>query len=1152
MKRKILALTLAFLMFFSTNISMIKAEENDDLSKYSYTVSDDPNFVDGTMSNPDGYEGPGVEIDGDNVDTIYQSKTRGSGYDLTWTTNESGKKVMLDGDGKAFGYGECKKVIDVSSYNGPIDWQAVKNSGVDGAILRITSFSGGSMHEDDMFATNLAGCRSVNMPFGVYMYSYADCVEDAANEANYVVGLLKKYNIQPSEMGYSVYYDLEENNSTKNLTVDQNANNVEKFVNIIQASGYPVNVYSYTSYLNEKLNSSRIHKYASWIAQYGMRLTFVNNYYTGNYGWQYRSNGSVNGINGDVDVSCFSNFYGYDTENHVNEELGRDTTTPYLEYRANCKNVGWLPYFVEPNTAGTTGRSFPLYQLQVKINNAPNSTHLSGTVKTSKSTLEYENIESDTVLGNAGVAMQQVKFDLDNIPGYHLEYRVHSADIGWQDWVEEGNYAGKETKDIQAIDFRLVADEAESVKSPQIYYRGHIADTGWLEYVPESQIAGQPGSGIFLQALNIGFDNVDEEYTLNGSVYIEGTGWKDISLKDESVVFGTTGQAKAIKGIKLDLQGLSGYSIEYSVYENGKWQDWVGNNEPAGNGDNNIEGVKLRLKYDNTEIEKIELNKSSLTMAKDSQETLIATIRPEDTVMDKTITWKSSDPSIVSVDENGKITANKVGSATITATTVNGLYVTCQVNVEIPISKITLNKDKVTLEKNETIELKATVSPDDATIDKTIKWSSEDEKVAKVDQNGKVTAVDAGTTNIVATTSNGMKAKCSITVTSKITSVSLNKTTAVIDQNGTITLTATINPANTTDSKDISWSSSDPKVAKVEDGKVTGIAEGTATITATTVNGLKDSCKVTVTRQEPNLRYRSHVQDYGWLDWIYNGKTSGTTGENKQMEAIKIELNSGSYKGSIEYSSHVQDYGWMSWIGNGKESGTTGKNKQMEAIKIRLTGDIAKEYNIYYRVHVEEMGWLDWASNGEAAGSTGYSYQIEAIEIKLVEKGETAPGTTTKPFEQRHYIKYAAHVADYGWLAEVYEGNISGTVGKAKQMEAITIALNNPPYDGNIQYRAHVQDEGWQNWRVNGTSAGTSGEARRLEAIEIKLTGEMANKYDVYYRVHCQDYGWLGWAKSGASAGSEGMSKRLEAIEIVFVEKGGKAPGSTSNAFYKK
>ncbi|MFV0393575.1 MAG: hypothetical protein ACK5LC_04150, partial [Coprobacillaceae bacterium] len=66
------------------------------------------------------------------------------------------------------------------------------------------------------------------------------------------------------------------------------------------------------------------------------------------------------------------------------------------------------------------------------------------------------------------------------------------------------------------------------------------------------------------------------------------------------------------------------------------------------------------------------------------------------------------------------------------------------------------------------------------------------------------------------------------------------------------------------------------------------------------------------------------------------------------------------------------------------------------------------------------------------------------------------------------------------------------------------------------------------------------------------LTGEMANKYDVYYRVHAEDYGWLGWAKNGSSAGTSGLSKRLEAIEIVLVEKGGKAPGSTANSYIKK
>ena len=103
-----------------------------------------------------------------------------------------------------------------------------------------------------------------------------------------------------------------------------------------------------------------------------------------------------------------------------------------------------------------------------------------------------------------------------------------------------------------------------------------------------------------------------------------------------------------------------------------------------------------------------------------------------------------------------------------------------------------------------------------------------------------------------------------------------------------------------------------------------------------------------------------------------------------------------------------------------------------------------------------------------------------------------------------------------------------------------------------IQYKTHVQTYGWQNWVTGGNTAGTSGQAKRLEAIQIKLTGQMAEKYDIYYRVHSQTYGWLGWAKNGESAGTEGFAKRLEAVQIVLVEKGGKAPGSTSKPFVKK
>ena len=119
-------------------------------------------------------------------------------------------------------------------------------------------------------------------------------------------------------------------------------------------------------------------------------------------------------------------------------------------------------------------------------------------------------------------------------------------------------------------------------------------------------------------------------------------------------------------------------------------------------------------------------------------------------------------------------------------------------------------------------------------------------------------------------------------------------------------------------------------------------------------------------------------------------------------------------------------------------------------------------------------------------------------------------------------------------------------------MEAITIRNAISEVQGNILYRTHVQTYGWENsWKKNGQISGTSGQAKRLEAICIKLDGELAEKYDVYYRVHVESYGWLDWAKNGEPAGTEGMAKRLEGIQIQYVEKGGKAPGSTDRPYLK-
>lgn len=150
-----------------------------------------------------------------------------------------------------------------------------------------------------------------------------------------------------------------------------------------------------------------------------------------------------------------------------------------------------------------------------------------------------------------------------------------------------------------------------------------------------------------------------------------------------------------------------------------------------------------------------------------------------------------------------------------------------------------------------------------------------------------------------------------------------------------------------------------------------------------------------------DIIYSAHVQDIGWQKSVENGSISGTTGKNKQMEAIKISLDNQSIDGSIRYRAHVQDIGWQDYVVAGKIAGTVGKNKPIEAINIELTGTISKDYDIYYRVHAQDFGWLGWAKNGENAGSQGYAKHVEAIQIQLVKKGESAPGNTNNCFYKR-------------------------------------------------------------------------------------------------------------------------------------------------------
>ena len=311
------------------------------------------------------------------------------------------------------------------------------------------------------------------------------------------------------------------------------------------------------------------------------------------------------------------------------------------------------------------------------------------------------------------------------------------------------------------------------------------------------------------------------------------------------------------------------------------------------------------------------------------------------------------------------------------------------------------------------------------------------------------------------------------------------------------------------------------------------------------------------------VAYRTHVQDFGWQDYVLNGESSGTSGQSKRLEAINIKLE--GISGGIEYRTHVQDIGWQDWVANDALSGTSAQSKRLEAIQIRLTGEAADLYDVYYRVHAQDTGWMDWAKNGASAGTAAYSRRLEAIEIKIVAKGSAAPGATARPFIQNDSVTptpvptinpsdpdtsavlYKTHVQDVGWQDYVSDGAVSGTSARSLRLEGIQIKLEG--ISGGIEYSTHIQDIGWQGFVANDAMSGTSGQSKRLEAIKIRLTGAAAEAYDIYYCVHAQNTGWLDWAKNGEAAGTAGFSYRLEAIKIVLVPKGAPAPGPTARTF---
>lgn len=239
------------------------------------------------------------------------------------------------------------------------------------------------------------------------------------------------------------------------------------------------------------------------------------------------------------------------------------------------------------------------------------------------------------------------------------------------------------------------------------------------------------------------------------------------------------------------------------------------------------------------------LDKQAHTLNVGENFTLNATLNPND-ADNKEVTWSSSNTAVATVN-NGKVTALKAGTTTITVKTADGnKEASCVVTVLQPVTGVTLDSSELALVVGEDTTLVATVLPSDAS-NKAVTWTTSDASVATVNNEGKVVAVGPGSAVITVKTTDGNKtSSCIVTVTQLVTGVTLDKEEASVETNKTTTLVATVLPANASN-KDVVWTSSDKLIATVENGVVKGIAPGTAIITVTTVDGsFKDTCTVTV------------------------------------------------------------------------------------------------------------------------------------------------------------------------------------------------------------------------------------------------------------------------------------------------------------------
>ena len=267
-------------------------------------------------------------------------------------------------------------------------------------------------------------------------------------------------------------------------------------------------------------------------------------------------------------------------------------------------------------------------------------------------------------------------------------------------------------------------------------------------------------------------------------------------------------------------------------------------------------------------VKSITLNVTSLEMEKGTSDTIYARIEPLN-ADNKRVIWKSDNSTIAWIgadnDEECVVRANSIGTATISATTMDGgLIASCLINVYENIESMYLSSECITLEKGETKRLTCRFFPVDATYAQA-KWTSSNTNIATVDADGNVTAIHGGEAVISATSADDKFSKsCLVNVTVTLKGISLDKKTLSMIEGEESQLVAKLVPEDTT-TPDYYWNSSDPSIATIdESGKLTALKAGKVTISVTTrVGNFSDNCLVDIEPSEV-IDFKPYGDEQNW------------------------------------------------------------------------------------------------------------------------------------------------------------------------------------------------------------------------------------------------------------------------------------------------